>query len=319
MASSACDLSRLDWPERLAILGRGRDSARALDAASAAQMLRDILAGRCTQAQLGAWWLAMRLKGESAEELTGFASAMHDTLAWRLPAEIGERLVLIPAYNGARRLANATPLLAHALARAGLRVLVHGIEHDPTRLTTANLWRALGWPWAETATACAQALSRHQLCFVPLRALHPSLQALLDKRWEIGVRSTPHTLAKLLAPLSPGHRAAALLPVTHSDYLQRLQGHAAERPGPSFVYRGLEGEAAPHPRRPISVHICQNGHTRMQEWRAEPCTAWPETVQLEPTCDWIEAVIAASQPMPEPIQALTRLISETIHEPFSAS
>ena len=86
----------------------------------------------------------MRIKGETPEEMAGFLDATHARLT-RFPAT--ERpLVVLPSYNGARRLPVLTPLLALLLAREGLPVLVHGAATESTRVLASSVLAALDVP-----------------------------------------------------------------------------------------------------------------------------------------------------------------------------
>ncbi|MGZ3254996.1 MAG: DNA-binding protein YbiB, partial [Burkholderiaceae bacterium] len=118
-------------------IGRGKDGARSLSRADACQLYTAMLDGRVSDLELGAILLAMRIKGESVEEIAGFLDAA-ETSFQKLKAPAGLYApVLIPSYNGSRHMANLTPLLAMLLAREGVPVLVHGVLHDPNRITTA--------------------------------------------------------------------------------------------------------------------------------------------------------------------------------------
>ena len=68
-----------------------------------------------TDLEIGAFCLAMRIKGETAQEMAGFLDATHQRLH-RLPASTGRPTIVIPSYNGARKLPVLTPLLALLLA-----------------------------------------------------------------------------------------------------------------------------------------------------------------------------------------------------------
>ena len=94
-------------------IGRGRHAARSLSRADALALARAILGGQVPDLQLGAILLAFRMKGESADEIAGFVEAAHETLGELRRADSAAAPVVIPAYNGARKLPNLTPLLAH--------------------------------------------------------------------------------------------------------------------------------------------------------------------------------------------------------------
>jgi anthranilate phosphoribosyltransferase len=109
-------------------IGRGKEGARSLDRTQAADLMGQVLDGTVTDLEVGAFCLAMRIKGETPEEMAGFLDAAH-TRIQTLPATDVPTVVL-PSYNGARKLPVLTPLLALLLAREGLAVLVHGCETE---------------------------------------------------------------------------------------------------------------------------------------------------------------------------------------------
>ena len=110
-------------------IGRGRDGARSLDRAQAADLMGQILDGHVSDLELGAFCIAMRIKGETDQEMAGFLDATHARLQ-AIPAS--SPVVAIPSYNGARKLPVLTPLLAQLLAREGLAVVMHGTATEST-------------------------------------------------------------------------------------------------------------------------------------------------------------------------------------------
>ena len=97
-------------------IGRGRDGARALTREQAADLMGQILDGAVSDLEIGAFCLAMRIKGETPEEMAGFLDAT-GTRIRRIDTSRSSPTVVLPSYNGARRLPILTPLLAHLLAR----------------------------------------------------------------------------------------------------------------------------------------------------------------------------------------------------------
>ena len=118
-------------------IGRGRDGARSLTRAQATDLFGQLLDGSVTDLETGAFCLAMRIKGETAAEMAGFLDATHGRLNC-VPAG-KPPVVVIPSYNGARKLPVLTPLLALLVARAGLPVLVHGVATESTRVFTSSV------------------------------------------------------------------------------------------------------------------------------------------------------------------------------------
>ena len=145
-------------------IGRGRDGARALDRAQAADLMGQILDGHVTDLELGAFCIAMRIKGETAQEMAGFLDATHARLQH---ISTTSPVVVLPSYNGARKLPVLTPLLAHLLAREGLAVVMHGTATESTRITSQEVLDAMGvTPLTKTRVVAAG-----ELVFVPTEVL----------------------------------------------------------------------------------------------------------------------------------------------------
>src|SRR5688500_4044597 len=137
----------LDITAMLRELGRGARAARPLSHAQARGVFAAMLAGEIDELRLGALLIAYRIKGETAEELSGMLDAAHATLApLRLaPPTAAGAPVVIASYNGARRLPNLVPLLAMSLAARGVPVLVHGDGADGYgRVSSAAVLVGLG-------------------------------------------------------------------------------------------------------------------------------------------------------------------------------
>ncbi|MET0857380.1 MAG: DNA-binding protein YbiB, partial [Telluria sp.] len=112
-------------------IGRGKKGSRSMSRDDARALYAAMLDGRVSDLEMGAVVMAMRIKGESVDEIGGFLDASEASFPL-LPAPQGDYApVLIPSYNGARKMANLTPLLAMLLAREGVPVLVHGVTRDP--------------------------------------------------------------------------------------------------------------------------------------------------------------------------------------------
>ena len=294
-------------------VGRGARGARGLDAATARAAFAALLAGEVSDVQLGAWWLAMRVKGETPEELAAFVEAMQATLAFRVASS--QPVVVLPCYNGARQLPNLTPLLAWALVQRGVRVLLHGVKHDSTRVTTYELFEALKLPITVTAVATETALAARGLAYAPLDALHPALAALIGNRWRIGVRSTPHTVTKLLQPLNGAAVAVRVIALTHGDYIERMGAHIAlQAEAKAVVFRGCEGEPVLHPKRAVPVQIFQNSTVVMREWPGVATHDLPDTCTIAATVAYIESVIQGERALPAWIDWLAREVHLVTHE-----
>lgn len=228
-------------------IGRGKDGARALSRAQAAALLGHILDGRANDLQVGAFCVAMRIKGETAAEMAGFLDAVQARLP-SLASSVAPAMpaVVLPSYNGARRLPVLTPLLALLLVRQGLPVLLHGCTTERTRVTAPEVLQLLGHAPAHALRAPAPG----ELVHLHTRDMLAPLARLLDVRAAIGLRNPAHALVKLLDPLAhTGVRSLVVGSYTHPEYAISMAASHAETRSHALLLRGLEGESVADPRR----------------------------------------------------------------------
>lgn len=277
-------------------IGRGKDGARSLDRAQAADLFGQLLDGQVSELELGAFCLAMRIKGETPEEMAGFldATALRTD---KVPTQ-GRTAVVLPSYNGARKLPVLTPLLALLLARAGLPVLVHGTATESRRVSSAEVLALLG----VTTDSSVQPLQAGQVRFVPTGLLCPGLQRLLEVRQVIGLRNSAHSLVKLMNPCDGD--ALVVGSYTHPEYLLSM-GATFELTGQrAMLLRGTEGEPVADPRRLPQIDVFQQGQRRcVQEAQGGPLASLPElpAIDAASTAAWISEVLAGRRAVPAPI------------------
>jgi anthranilate phosphoribosyltransferase len=291
-------------------IARGR-SARALTREQAHELFAAVFADQVDAVALGAVLAAMRVKGESAPEVVGMLEALAPHVhAMKLPAG-SARTVLIPSYNGARKLANLVPLLALLLVRQGVPVVVHGLFLEAGRVSTFDVLERLGHPTAATLDEAERALAGSRPAVVPLALLSPALARLLDARSRMGVRNSGHTLAKLLLPGGVAPDAACrLVSVTHPDYVRLMREIFALTPGDALVMRGVEGEAAVRLHAPQPIEEMRGSEAPI-EYRLDASDANYALPDRDPqaTADWTREVLAGHRIPPAAIVAQAALIA----------
>jgi anthranilate phosphoribosyltransferase len=284
-------------------IGRGKDGARALDQPQACDLMSRVLDGEVSDLEVGAFAMAMRIKGESTDELAGFLDAVH---ARCVPISTIQPMVVLPSYNGARRLPNLTTLLALLLAQDGVPVLVHGPLHDPGRVTTAEIFHDLGLPVAHDGTDVPHAWARHEPVFMPTEVLCPPLARLLDVRRVIGLRNAGHTVAKLIDP-TRGGAALRVCNHTHPEYGQSLTAFLQRSAANAVLLRGTEGEPVADPRRLPRLDVFVHGLLRPElslaahEGVLTELPVLPRTIDAATTAVYIQSVISGEKPAPAPL------------------
>ena len=279
-------------------IGRGKNAARDLNRDDARALFAAMLANEIPDLQLGAVLIALRIKGESLDELAGFLEACEACYP-HLNAPAGTVPVVIPAYNGARKLPNLTPLLAQLIAREGVPVLVQGVTHDAGRVSTCEVFAAMGIRAARSAQEAQEQLATCNLAFISLDVLAPPLARVLALRGAIGLRSSGHTLAKMLQPFTTP--AVRLVSVTHPEYLVRMREFFTQHATGALLLRGAEGEAAAHPRREPVMEWCDGKTSQAWTAAAEENPALPENNDVAVTAAWVADVLAGGRPAPAAI------------------
>ncbi|MGD9834848.1 MAG: DNA-binding protein YbiB [Piscinibacter sp.] len=284
-------------------IGRGKEGARSLDPQQAHDLMSQVLDGHASDLEIGAFAIAMRIKGESVDELAGFLRAVHERC---IPVHPQQPMVVLPSYNGARKLPNLTALLALLLAQEGVPVLVHGPEHDPGRVTTAEIFQTLGLPCATDAADMHAAWARREPVFIRTEALCPPLARLLDVRRVIGLRNPAHTVAKLMAP-AQGARSLRVVNYTHPEYGLTLAQFLAATQADAMLMRGTEGEPVADPRRLPRLDLFIGGQLRndlslpAQEGVLTEMPVLPRSHDAATTSLYIQSVVSGEKPAPGPL------------------
>ena len=324
-------------------IGRGREGARALTREQATDLFGQVLDGAVTQLEIGAFCLAMRIKGETPQEMAGFLDATHARLQ-RIPASASPAAstpfatsdasavsadataeiarssrsrptIVIPSYNGARKLPALTPLLALLLAREGLPVLIHGTATESSRVYTSSVLAALGVP----AQSAIESVTDGTVQFVPTELLCPGLQRLLEVRRVVGLRNSAHSVVKLMNPIDQGRGKSLLVSsYTHPEYATSMAATFTLMQSNAMLLRGTEGESVADARRLPQMEGFIGGQPRLlqeaQSGTLDKLPDLPKTTDAQATADYIRSVVDGTKTVPESIakqvEHILRLVQE---------
>ncbi len=304
-------------------IGRGKEGARSLDRAQAADLLGQVLDGGVTDLEIGAFCIAMRVKGESPQEMAGFLDAVHARMQL---VECALPVVVIPSYNGARKLPGLTTLLAALLAREGAKlaaqssgggfaVLVHGCTTEASRVPTQQVFEAVFDASSQENKHIAlieydkyaiNSVASDIPHFLSTAQLSPALQRLLDVRRTIGLRNPAHSLVKLM---NPTNRKDALIVTsyTHPEYLASMTDTLQLTSQNALLLRGTEGESVADARRRPRMDGFVNGQPialcDTQEGSLASLPDVPKTCDATATALYTQQVLANQKPVPAPIAA----------------
>lgn len=256
------------------ILARGQGRARSLTRPEAQEAMAIMLRGAGEPEAIGAILMLLRMKGETADEIAGFAQAARETL----PA-IPRPALDWPSYAAGRSRGLPFFLLAARLvAGAGYPVLLHGWNAERHMAEAASVRSAL--PHAGIATApsvegAGDLLARDGIAYLPLEHVQPALLELMRLRDRLGVRSCINTVARVL---NPAGAPASVQGVFHPPY-RALQADAGQLLGQAAltIIKGGGGEFERNPTKYIALFGLRAG-----EWfdRTAPAIL-PETARLD--------------------------------------
>ncbi|SFG65810.1 Anthranilate phosphoribosyltransferase [Palleronia marisminoris] len=238
------------------ILARGQGRARSFTMDEAFEAMRLILSPEADREAVGAILMLMRMKGETAEEIAGFAAAARTDLGpWP-----GEAPALDwPTYAAGRSRGLPWFLLsARLVASAGVPVLLHGWNsHQSKGASVRDALGPLGIPQPGSTEAAADALGRKGLAYLPLETFSPGLMSLLRLRDVLGLRSCVNTVCRML---NPAAAPAAVQGVFHPSY-RELQADAARLLALDrlTVLKGGGGEFEHHPAKDIAIFGLRDG------------------------------------------------------------
>jgi anthranilate phosphoribosyltransferase len=284
-------------------ISRSAHSAGELSEHDARQLFGAMLDGGVPELELGAILMALRMKSEALPELLGFYDALNERL-FRLSAPTGKaNPVVLPSYSGARLQPNLLPLLALLLQRFGVPVLMHGPLNSDGRTASVYILRELGiMPCASHAQG-QEALDKSGLAFVPTAVLAPGLAELLSLRARLGVRSSAHSLARLIDPFTG--ESLRIVSVSQAPDLDIMREFLLATGARALLLRGTEGEPFADPgHRPRLEYFHDAAAHVLFEAEAGPVRMMPplpQAVDAGATATWIRGVLAGETPVPLPL------------------
>jgi anthranilate phosphoribosyltransferase len=301
-------------------IGRGQAGSRSLTREQSHELFSAIFANQVGDLELGAILLALRVKGESLTEIQGAMSALHQAncnAAKHIVTDKSKPVVVIPSYNGARLQANLTPLLACVIADAGVQVIVHGVEQDDVRVTSAEVFRDLGLPLLNSLEEAQACFERNVPAFIPIRVASPALHHLLELRRRMGVRNISHTLAKMFNPTKRPD-AIRLTAFTHPEFNTLQHEYFVNSGETAFVMRATEGECTANTKRQQPIDLVSAGQVIIVvpgQVSAMPLPpALPPAQDAVATAKWTQSVLAGERELPQALSEQIRAILDVCYE-----
>jgi anthranilate phosphoribosyltransferase len=211
-----------------------------LSAAEAQLVMNLVLSGEVSTAHLAAFLVALRMKGETADEIVGFARAMRDKAA-RVEVNCDSEPLLDTCGTGGDGSCtfNISTIAAFVVAGAGVRVAKHGNRSISSQCGSADILEGLGVNIGLTPEQSGRAIREIGIGFLFAPAIHPAMKHAQAARAELKLRTAFNLLGPLTNPAgatvqlvgAPSVRAAELL-------AEALATLGLQR---GFIVHGLDG------------------------------------------------------------------------------
>ncbi|MGB6873135.1 MAG: anthranilate phosphoribosyltransferase [Dehalococcoidia bacterium] len=212
-------------------------NGRSLTSEQAAAVMEEIMIGEATPAQFAAFITALRIKGETVDEIAGLASVMQ---AKATPVQVTPPVVDTCGTGGDGFCSfNISTTAAFIVAGAGLKVAKHGNRAMSSHCGSADVLEALGVRIELGAEAVAQCLERVGIGFMFAPVFHPAMKYATAPRREVGIR----TVFNILGPLTNPAKAKFQVIGVPSKELGEKIAFVLHRLGTehSLVVHGIDG------------------------------------------------------------------------------
>ncbi len=201
---------------------------RDLASGEAESVLRAIMGGDATPAQIGALLAALRMKGETVEEITGFARAMR-ALARPVDVASGPLLDTCGTGGDGRGTFNISTAAALVAAGAGARVAKHGNRASSSVSGSADCLQRLGVDVEAASDRVARCLEEASIAFLFAPAFHAAQRHAAAPRREIGVRTVMNLLGPLTNPAGATHQLVGIYRADLLETVARVLGQLGSR------------------------------------------------------------------------------------------
>jgi anthranilate phosphoribosyltransferase len=230
-----------------------------LNSDEARWLMNQTMSGDFTPAQISAWLVALRSKGETSLEISTFAEVMREKAA---PVNGINHPVLDTCGTGGDKshLVNVSTISAIVLANRGIRVAKHGNRSVSSSSGSADILEKMGFNLTASADDIVKNINNKNFGFFFAPSFHPSMKFAGPVRKEIGIR----TVFNILGPLSnPAHAEIHLLGVFRNDYIKILADALISLGAKTFmVVHSSDGLDEVSPLAPTSYCLYSNGQLK---------------------------------------------------------
>lgn len=251
----------MDWPAVLGTLSTGGD----LDRSSTRAAMVEVMAGAATPAQISAFIVALRIKGETVEEMTGLVEAMRSAA---VTVDIGVPVVDTAGTGGDRSgTFNISTTAALIAAGAGAKVAKHGNRSASSKCGSADVLEELGVAIDLDADATAALVRDAGFGFFFAPRYHPAMRHAGPVRRELGIPTVFNFLGPLANPAGAKRQAIGVSDPRMAERMIRVLANLGSEY--AFVYYGEDGLDEVTTTGPTYIYRLKDGEVTHAEFTPE--------------------------------------------------
>ncbi len=236
----------------LKTVGVGVHGSKHLTFEEAKEAMKIILNGNSDDIETGAFWMAMRYKGEDIEELKGFLHTLREETKIVNTSSFDPLDISVP-YDGKNRTPHILPVSIFIATASGMKITGHGSENVPAKYGTGyyDILIEMGCCYLKDKEDVLNALEISGFAYLPQWCFNRKLFALLPKRRRFHLRTYINVLEKILNPFNTTKIIAGIF---HKPYFKKLKELLSYLKFKNFyVIKGVEGGIEINPFKPTTI------------------------------------------------------------------
>jgi anthranilate phosphoribosyltransferase len=238
-----------------------------LSQAEAEAAMMDIMTGNATQAQIGAYLIALRMKGETVDEITGSARAMRANVVSVPVKTVGTLYDTAGTGGDGKHTFNISTAAAFVIAGAGRKVAKHGNRAASSQCGSADVLNVLGVNLDLTPEQVGEAIDEVGIGFLFAPKFHPAMKYAVGPRKEIGQRTIFNVLGPLTNPAGAEVQIIGVFGPDLTETMAQVLGELGSRA--AFVVHGYGGMDELNTVGPNRVSHLKNGKVTTTTFDAE--------------------------------------------------
>ncbi len=205
----------------------------------ASEAMKAIMSGEATQAQIGGFLTAMRMKGETIEEISAFARVMREFASSIHPKVKGTLVDTCGTGGDKLKTFNVSTLAAMVVAGAGVPIAKHGNRSVTSKCGSADLLEALGLRLDMTPEQVEKSIEEVGIGFMFAPTFHKAIKHAIGPRKELGIRTVFNILGPLTNPAGAEAQVLGVFDSALTEKMAKVLGKLGVKR--AMVVHGLEG------------------------------------------------------------------------------